>query len=74
MQISMDGRFKDVFPVHDFYKLQLNALENWCNRKAINVKFGNCSITPFPKLRNPLNFDYYINDHLVQRVALLYLI
>jgi hypothetical protein len=60
---------RQVNSISDCALLQhdLSAVENWCSTWSMSMNADKCKIVSFTKKTNPLNFDYSLCGHTLER-------
>lgn len=59
-----------VNSVEDCHRLQalLNSFVDWCHRNKLIISVPKCAVMTFHRLKNPILYDYCINDVTIRRV------
>jgi hypothetical protein len=48
----------------------LNRLSNWCTQNNLFLNINKCKIMTFSKIRNPISYNYHLNNVKLDRVSL----
>lgn len=65
--------FSNVSDLSDCLKLQsdIDNLFNWCIHNNMKLNLNKCKVMSFFRIKTPINFDYNIDDTIIERAQIL---
>lgn len=65
--------YQEITSISDCIRLQnnINLISTWCTENEIQLNLQKCSVMTYSRIKKPYIFDYYANQSLMPRQALV---